>query len=62
MATPKKAAAAAPAGPAAEADPVILRALTPIRHGAEDVAVGGTFECAADEAARLIALGAAKAA
>lgn len=62
MATPKKAAPAAPAVPAAEADPVTLRALTPIRHGAEEVAEGGTFECEAEEAAILIALDAAEAA
>lgn len=60
---PGTAPAAAPAPKAATvATAVTVRALTPIRHGADSVAEGETFACDPDEAALLIAQGAAKAA
>jgi len=48
--------------PKVAAESVTVRALTPIRHGADNVAEGETFACAPDEATLLIAQGAAKAA
>lgn len=60
MATQKKAASAASADPATKEASVTVRALTPIRHGADDVAEGETFACDPDEAGILIAQGAAK--
>lgn len=64
-ATAKKTGAAPAAAPAAKpptvATAVTVRALTPIRHGTEDVAEGETFDCDPDEAAILIAQGSAKA-
>lgn len=61
MATQRKAASVVSTTRADKDASVTVRALTPIRHGADDVAEGETFACDPDEADILIAQGAAKA-
>lgn len=52
----------APATQKNSGEPVVLKALTPIRHDGEDFAIGETFEAGPADAAELIQHGAAKAA